>query len=762
MPGTSGLLDTPIPMVLSSSAPSLLCGLNAGPRMRSRNQLNSAIWLFAFLVSSATSLFAASVKTPRVEAEIVSRYAAVQPGHAIEAALRLKIIDHWHTYWRNPGDSGLPTKITWSLPEGFTAGPIEWPYPKKLPLGPLMNFGYDGEVLHLVTLQTPLALKSGQTVTLNAKAEWLVCSDVCIPESADLAISLPVVGSRPLLDARWVQAFTDARAALPGTLRGWTTQARIENNQGIVLLTPPAGEIISATDLSFYPLKYEVIANAGKQILTKTADGLRLTIPLADPVKPSLTTLDGVLVSNQNWGKAHAGKAVALATAVTYAKTTTTLVGVVGTKGSAAPVVNSITQADDLGLGLALLFAFIGGLISNLMPCVFPVLGIKVMSFVGHAQGEQKRLRQQGFAFLGGVVISFWILAGLLIVFRAAGESIGWGFQLQSPVFVTLLAILFLLMALNLSGVFEFGMRLQTAAGNIQSQHVRSNLLDAFLSGVLATIIATPCLAPFMGAALGFTLAQPAHVSLLVFTAVALGMAAPILLLSMFPAWLRYLPKPGMWMDTFKQFMAFPLFATVAWLAWVLGSQQGNDGVGMLLFGMVIIALGAWLYGCWQPGRPVRALVAAIALLLLGAAIAWPAAAPDRVTGAGGGDTARTADAWIPFSKQKVSELRGQGRAVFIDFTATWCITCQVNKRIALSRQDVLKRFDDLNIVRMRADWTVKDPAITEALAEFGRNGVPLYVFYPANGEPRLLPEVLTPTIVLTALGAPSGATALK
>ena len=315
-------------------------------------------------------------------------------------------------------------------------------------------------------------------------------------------------------------------------------------------------------------------------------------------------------------------------------------------------------------------------------------------------------------------------------------------------------------MALNLSGVFEFGMRLQTAAGNIQSQHVRSNLLDAFLSGVLATIIATPCTAPFMGAALGFTLAQPAHVSLLVFTAVALGMAAPILLLSMFPAWLRYLPKPGAWMDTFKQFMAFPLFATVAWLAWVLGAQQGNDGVAMLLFGMVIIALGAWLYGRWQLHRPVRALVAAIALLLLGAAIAWPAAAPGRI--AVGAVTASATDAWIPFSKQKVAELRGQGRAVFIDFTATWCITCQVNKRIALNTHAVMQRFDDLNIVRMRADWTVKDPAITEALAEFGRNGVPLYVFYPANGEPKLLPEVLTPAIVLAALGVPSVAAEVK
>ena len=710
--------------------------------MHSRPKFLAAIYLVAFC---ATNLFAASVKTPHVEAEIVSRYAAVLPGQPIEAALRLKIIDHWHTYWQNPGDSGLPTKIIWSLPDGFTAAPIEWPHPKKLPLGPLMNFGYESEVLHLVTLQTPKKLKAGQTVTLKAKAEWLVCSDVCIPENAELEISLPVLGSAPLPDARWAKAFADARAALPGTMRGWTTSATIENNQATLLLTPPPGENIALSDLAFYPLHGDIIANAGKQILTKTATELRLIVPLADPVNSTLATLDGVLVSNRDWGKAHAGKAVNVSAPVTYSKSAAAPTGA-GIATSAGGK-NTATNAGELGLALALLFAFIGGVILNLMPCVFPVLGIKVMSFVEHAHGERKRLRQQGLVFLGGVVVSFWILAGLLAALRAAGESIGWGFQLQSPVFVTLLAMLFLLMALNLSGVFEFGMRLQSAVGSIGAEGKRGNLMDAFLSGVLATIIATPCTAPFMGAAMGFTLAQPAYVSFFVFTSVALGMAAPVVVLSMFPGWLRYLPKPGIWMDTFKQFMAFPLFATVAWLAWVLGSQQGNDGIGMLLFGMVVIAFGAWLYGRWQIEKPMRALVSAVALLLVGAAIAWPATVTERVASA-----SAAADVWVPFSKQKLAEFRGQGRAVFIDFTATWCITCQLNKRIALNRPEVVRRFDELKIVRMKADWTLQDPAITEALAEFGRNGVPLYVFYPVGGEAKLLPEVLTTATVLSAI----------
>ena len=717
--------------------------------MRSRIPLPS---ILLFCVLAATQVFAASVKTPHVEAEIISRYAAIQPGQPIEAALRLKIIDHWHTYWRNPGDSGLPTRIFWSLPPGFTAAPIEWPYPKRLPLGPLMNFGYEGQVLHLVTLQTPAGLKAGQNVTINAKAEWLVCSDVCIPESADLAISLPVVSSAPLQDMRWANAFTDAHAALPGTLNGWKIEAILKNGTATLALAPPPGEDVALGELSFYPFGQDLIANAGKQIFSKAADGLRLIIPLAEPSNSTVATLDGVLVSNLGWGKAHPGRAVAISAPVTLANTTPVLSTALA---SAAPGAKSgLENAGELGLVLAVLFAFAGGLILNLMPCVFPVLGIKVMSFVQQAQGEQKRLKQQGLVFLGGVVISFWILAGLLIALRAAGESIGWGFQLQSPVFVTLLAGLFLLMALNLSGVFEFGMRLQSAACNLQTQGKpgnRGNLIDAFSSGVLATIIATPCTAPFMGAALGYTLTQPPYVSLLVFTSVALGMATPIVVLSMYPAWMRHLPKPGIWMDTFKQFMAFPLFATVAWLAWVLGSQQGNDGIGMLLSGMVVVAFGAWIYGRWQLEHPLRALAAAISLLLVGTVIAWPATAPDQV---GSRATAAvTSDQWIPFSKQKIAELRGQGRAVFVDFTATWCITCQVNKRIALNRQAVLKRFEELNIVRMKADWTLKDPAITEALAEYGRNGVPLYVYYPAGGEPQLLPEVLTPAIVLSALG---------
>ena len=692
----------------------------------------------ALLLFSAAAA-AAPVKTPHVEAELIARTPAFQPGQPVELALRLKIIDHWHTYWQNPGDSGLPTRLTWTLPAGFSAAPIEWPYPKKLPLGPLMNFGYEGEVLHLVTVQTPASAKAGEAVTLAAKAEWLVCSDVCIPESADVSISLPGVRSTPLPDVRWVEAFAKAHRALPGKLQNWTTSATLAGGQLAIEFSPPAGTSVSLANATFYPLREELIANAATQVLSKTTSGFRLLIPAADPVNASLNSVDGVIVAADGWGAAHDGNAVAFSAPLTRSSATSPQPAI------APGLTGSASRSDQMGLIAALLFALAGGLLLNLMPCVFPVLGIKVMSFARHAKSDPALLRKQGFAFLSGVLVSFWVLAGILIALRTAGEAIGWGFQLQSPLFVTFLATLFMLMALNLSGVFEMGLRLQTAAGSVEPGGGRT-LVDAFFSGVLATVVATPCTAPMMGAALGFTLSQPAILSILVFTAIALGMALPILTLSLVPQWLRYLPKPGAWMNTFRQFLAFPLFATVAWLTWVLGSQIGNDGAARLLFGLVIVALAAWLYGRWQVSRPLRAIVGASLIAVCGLAIAWPDASRAGTAGA------RQDDGWVPFSTQKIAELRGQQKAVFVDFTATWCITCQVNKRVALNQEAVVKRFRELDIVRMRADWTVKDPEITRTLAEFGRNGVPLYLFYPASGEPRILPEILTPAIVLSAI----------
>jgi thiol:disulfide interchange protein len=695
--------------------------------------------LLALASSSAPSVFANTVKTPRVEADLIARHTSIAPGQPVEVALRLKIIDHWHTYWQNPGDSGLPTKLAWNLPTGFSAGNIAWPYPKKLPLGPLMNFGYEGEVLHLVTITPPATLDANKPVTLSAKAEWLVCADVCIPEEGVVSLTLPVKGGPLAEDGRHASAFANARAALPKEVASLGVAAAIAGKTLEISVADAPNGALSTNEVTFYPIRDDVIANAEKQVLTRTSTGLRLAVPLADPVNKDLKSLEGVLVSATGWGAAHAGKAIAIAAPVVYGA---------ASSAASAPIASAGTNTTaDMSLILALGFALVGGLILNLMPCVFPVLGIKVMGFVQHAEHHPALLKRQGIAFFVGVLVSFWVLAGALLALRAAGESIGWGFQLQSPVFVTLLAMLFLLMALNLSGVFEMGLKLQSAAGNLDTGSSKSASRDAFFSGVLATVVATPCTAPFMGAALGYTLSQPAYVSMLVFTAIAIGMALPVTLLSFAPRWLRYLPKPGAWMDTFKQFMAFPLLATVAWLAWVLGSQQGNDGIAKLLFGLVLVALAAWLYGRWQMAKPALAMVAGAIVAASGLALAWPSADAAREVAS---SNAKADADWVAFSKESIASLRGEGKGVFVDFTATWCITCQVNKRVALNQAEVVKRFGELNIVRMKADWTVKDPAITAALAEFGRNGVPLYVFYPPKGDPVVLPEVLTPSVVLS------------
>jgi len=719
--------------------------------IRKRLAIAASILLIASLQIAAQVVPAAQkiVKTPHVEAELIARYQSFLPGQPIEVALRLSIIKHWHTYWRNPGDSGLPTKLKWTLPAGFTASEIQWPHPKKLPLGPLMNYGYEGEVLHLVTIKSPANVKPGDSATFTAKAEWLVCADVCIPEEGVLTVSLLAVASTPLPTVRWANAFSVAEAALPSATLS-NVDAKID---GLVLqLNVKTNALGSGNDITFYPHRDDVVANAAKQIFTKTADGFKLDVTLATPRNDELKTLDGIFVANNTpWGAPINARAVTIAAPVTYGA------GVENNKNSNTGGLIQAklpeTTQPALSLLTALLFAFLGGLVLNLMPCVFPVLGIKVMGFVENAHGNAQLLRRQGAAFFVGVTLSFLLLAGLMLALRAAGQSVGWGFQLQEPLFVAALAILFFAMALNLSGVFEIGTSLQSAAGNaeLKANKAQKNPLGgALASGVLATVVATPCMAPGLGASVGFTLGQTAPIALLVFMAIAVGLALPVVLLAFFPALLRYLPKPGAWMETFKQFMAFPLYATVVWLVWVLGSQTGNDGVMQLLVGLTLIALAAWLYGRWQVAKPLVSALAGAAIAAIGIAAAWAGATTIVPTQASGESV--SADGWTPYSAEKIAQLRGEGKAVFVDFTATWCITCQVNKRVALNQESVIKKMNEANVTRMKADWTRKDAAITAALASFGRNGVPLYVLYPAKGEVMILPEVLTPSIVITAI----------
>ena len=686
--------------------------------------------VLAALAFGAQAVTAApSMKTEHVEAELVSDAASAQPGKPTLVGLKLRMARDWHTYWKNPGDSGLPTKIKWTLPEGWKAGEIQWPYPQPLPVGPLMNYGYEDEVVLLTELTPPSNAREG-AAPIKAHADWLVCKDICVPEKGDLDISLPVSNAEPKKNPMFQAHIDRARNQLPVDAAGWKSEASMTGMTLVVRLTAPEGAE-PPEEAHFFPERESLIEPAAPEKLTRNGRVLTIEMKLADPPLTDLKSLAGVVVSEDGWKGSDGRKAMNVVASLGDAP------------AAAAATTNSRLGASTGGSTLAaLLFALIGGALLNLMPCVFPVLGIKVMGFVEHAHGDERAMRLQGLAFFAGVLLSFLMLAGLMLALRAGGTQLGWGFQLQSPVVVALLAALFFVLALNLSGVFEWGAFAQSMTSNLT---VRGRYADALLSGVLATVVATPCTAPFMGAAVGFTITQDAAHSLAVFAMLGVGMALPVFALSFFPSLLRRLPRPGAWMETFKQVLAFPLYATVAWLAWVLGAQSGNDAVLALLAGLVLVAMGAWMQGRSANAPGVWRTAVAAMFVAVGIVVALPGPSSSEANHAMSHD-----DTWQEWSPEKVRTLVASGKPVFVDFTAAWCVTCQVNKRVALYNLDVAKAFADRDVVTMKADWTRQDPRITATLAALGRNAVPVYALYvPGESEPRLLPEVLTPSLVL-------------
>ena len=575
--------------------------------------------------AAGTAAHSAPVRTERVEAELFAERAAAVPGKPATVGLRLRMDEHWHTYWRNPGDSGLPTRIRWTLPEGWSAGPIQWPYPEAQRVGPLMNYGYSDEVMLLVDLTPPAQAASGP-VTVKADADWLVCKDICIPEKATLTLGFAVAAGDPGPVSRNEPLFARERARLPAAPAGWDVQSAVAGNKLTLRVMPPAGATAPAK-VSYFPFRENFVDHPAPQALVRDGNGFRLDVKLVEPVASGIANASGVFVAESAWPGFPGRKAVELAMPVAAAL-----------PAIAVPI-GALPGETGGSLALALVFALAGGLLLNLMPCVFPVLGIKVMGFVRHAHGNARALWIQGAVFSAGVLVSFLILAGMILAFRAAGTDLGWGFQLQSPAFVTLLAALFFLMALNLFGVFELGAFAQSMTSELSA---KGRYADAFLAGVLATVVATPCTAPFMGVAVGFTLTQSATVSLAVFATLGAGMALPVLALSFFPKALKKLPKPGPWMETFKQVMGFPIMATVVYLVWLFGRQAGIDAVSLLLGGLVLIALGAWMYGRGAAGggagrsRLADAVAAALVVLgqsqeLEGLGAQTESAAPDRL-----------------------------------------------------------------------------------------------------------------------------------
>jgi thiol:disulfide interchange protein DsbD len=671
--------------------------------------------LFALLLLPwlpARALESTAQESSRARVSLVADHLAIAPGQAIQLGLRLRLAPRWHSYWRHAGDAGAPTEIALTLPEGSQAGPIAWPTPQAIPFGPLMSFGYYGEVVLPMQITPPASLRAGEVFSISAQATWLVCDDVCIPEEGSFRLNLPVVAEAQK-NPDLAPLFAAAAAALPRP-SPWQTSATIQGDALRLRLTGPGLGRESLKEALFIPGTGGLLDHAAPQRLSHGTDWLELTLKRAERPE-NLATLEGVLLLTDQGGR-RLGYEVA------------------------TPL---LTGAAFLPLWQALIFALIGGVILNLMPCVFPVLAMKAMALARLGGAARGAVRMEAAAYTAGAVVSFTALAGLLLALRGAGMALGWGFQFTSPVFVLAIAWLMLAVGLNLSGVFALGGPIG-AGGHIAA---RGGFLGSFATGALAVLVASPCTAPFMAAAIGAALVMPAPATLAVFAALGLGLAAPTLILALAPGLTRLLPRPGPWMEKLRRIMAWPMYGAALWLVSVLWAQSGWLGVALALAGGLGLGLAAWVFGRAQRAgqRGLGPVLAALALLLalpFGLTAAPPPPAASDI-----------AESWSPV---RVEALRAQGKGVFLNVTAAWCITCQVNERLALRRDAVQAAMAERGIVYLKADWTRGDPAITALLRAHGREGVPLYLFWPpGGGEAVILPEVLTEAMVLRQIAVP-------
>ncbi len=700
--------------------------------------------IFALLLLLAAGLPAraasSSADVAHLHVQLVVPPARLSPGGSADAGLYFKLEPGWHVYWKNAGDSGEPPRIKWTLPEGITAGPLQFPAPSRLPLGPLMDFGYENEVLFPLQLNVASSAKEGAAV-LHAKVDWLVCREVCIPGKAELEATRPVAGQSatgsPVQPDATIYARLSSRLPLPEPA---TFKAGFKPIPTGFRLTVQTGQ--KETAASFFPAEQNILDNPAPQKLTPTVKGLTLDLKKDANSTSDPPELRGVLELSD--GRAYFIDAPAGAPvpppSETAAPETATQAGTAAATSS-ANTASTIPAADAPGLFRVIALAFLGGLILNLMPCVFPVLFLKGLALMQSGSEERHRLRTHGLVYTAGILVSFWALVAVLLGLRAAGAHLGWGFQFQSPIFLSLMAGLLFFLGLSLAGQFEIGLSLTSAGGSLAA---KQGYTGSFFTGVLAVIVATPCTAPFMGVAIGYALAQPAVVTFAVFTALALGLATPYAVLTLQPAWTRVLPKPGAWMEVLRQAVSVPIFATVIWLAWVLANTYGATLLAALLAGFLLIAIAGWFLGRW-PAQRWSTMIAAAILVAFIALSAW--APTDLATApAATASTGRPGE-WQPWTADAVTRYQSEGRPVFVDFTASWCLSCQVNERVALTQPAVRKAFTDANVVLLRADWTQHDESIAQTLASLGRSGVPAYALYtlPEKRAPGSCPKFSPP-----------------
>ena len=657
---------------------------------------SSSLWSDSFFQASDSSV------------EVTSESEAMMKGDELLLGLNFKLTPGWHTYWKNPGDAGEGASVTWQLPKGFQTSEILWPGPEAIPVEPLMTFGYEDEITLLTKIKALDAAVFPAIV--KAKVSWYTCKDICVPQEANLELTIQ---NGEKINTFFANELSNVFLNLPKELSSKHRVEALDDNYFLQMELDGNTPVSSAY---FFPEEYGLSSYSKEQILEINKNSLSLQISQSE-VDLKLQNFAGVLLLNNQDSR-------------TFFNVNLNL--------------NNNQKQESLSISelvLTIIFAFIGGLILNAMPCVFPILSIKILNFVEQSKGSKEKMIQHGLSFSAGVLVTFLSIAGLLLLLKSGGESIGWGYQLQSPLMVTLLIYLFVAIGITFMSNLVLGGQL-AQLGNINQGY--GDITSSFLTGVLAVIVASPCTAPFMGSAVGIALLQPGFITIAIFVSLGLGFAAPYLLLSFYPSLLKVLPKPGAWMETLKQFMAFPMWGSALWLTWVLSGQVQTDSVLMVLLGALFIALGLWILEKNQSSDGFAKWMSLSSVtILLGAALWLAPTDYENIEQ----DTSSDLNSYSP---ELLDSLLAENKPVFLNFTADWCITCKVNEAVVLNQVSIKNALESKGIVYLKADWTRKDETIANKLAEYGRTGVPLYLLYSSEGTPVILPELLTEDMLLS------------